>query len=102
MPASIARLAGMVASPSPDLAEIVEIVTYDPVLTATLLRAANSSWSASRREITTVRDAVVRLGSGPVLSLALSVSVKNRMNHAIPEYGMGARDLWAHSVAASL
>jgi putative nucleotidyltransferase with HDIG domain len=102
MPASIVQLAALVASEAPDLGQIVDIVQYDQVLTATLLRAANSSWSASRVEITTVRDAVVRLGSGPVLSLALSVTVRGQMTKAIPEYGLGANDLWAHSIAASL
>lgn len=102
MPASIGQLASMVATDQPDLARIVEIVQYDQVLTATLLRAANSSWSASRVEITTVRDAVVRLGSGPVLSLALSVTIRGELSKPIPEYGLGANDLWSHSIAASL
>jgi putative nucleotidyltransferase with HDIG domain len=102
MPASIVQLASMVATEHPELARIVEIVQYDQVLTATLLRAANSSWSASRTEITTVRDAVVRLGSGPVLSLALSVTVRGELSKPIPEYGLGANDLWSHSIAASL
>jgi hypothetical protein len=52
---------------SPDLAQIVDIVRYDRALTAALWRSANSSWSAARTEIATVRDAVVRLGAGPRL-----------------------------------
>ena len=88
LPASVVRLAGMVASGEPDLNEIAEIVSYDQALTASLLRSANSSWSATRTPITTVRDAVVRLGYGTVLSLALGVNVRRRMNQAIPAYGL--------------
>jgi putative nucleotidyltransferase with HDIG domain len=102
LPVSVTRLATLVCDGEPALAQIVELVEYDQALTATLLRTANSSWSASRTEITTVKDAVVRLGAGPVLSLALAANVRARMGGAIPEYGLGEQDLWSHSVAASL
>jgi len=102
LPTSVTRLASLVVGGTPDLAEIVEIVRYDQALTAALLRSANSSWSASRTEITSVKDAVVRLGAGPVLSLALGVNVRARLDGALPEYGLREGELWRHSVAASL
>ena len=104
LPVSTLRLARLVCSggDSPDIARVVEVVQFDQALTASLLRAANSSWSASRSEITNVHDAVVRLGTGPVFSLALGVQVKGRLAGAVPEYGLGEGDLWNHSVASSL
>jgi HD-like signal output (HDOD) protein len=103
LPASVTRLAAVVSGDRvAELAEITEIVQYDQALTAALLRAANSSWSASRTEITNVRDAIVRVGSSAVFSIALGVNVKTRMAVAIPEYGLSEGELWNHSVAASL
>ncbi len=104
LPVSTLRLARLVCSggDSPDIARVVEVVQFDQALTASLLRAANSSWSASRSEITNVHDAVVRLGTGPVFSMALGVQVKGRLAGAVPEYGLGEGDLWNHSVASSL
>jgi HD-like signal output (HDOD) protein len=103
LPMSVTRLASMVCGEEPaDLQEITEIVQFDQALTASLLRAANSSWSASRTEITNVKDAVVRLGSSTVFSIALGVNVKSRMARDVPEYGLSEGDLWNHSVAASL
>ncbi len=102
LPTSVARLAALVCEGTPELSEVVDIVRFDQALTATLLRTANSSWSASRTQITTVDDAVVRLGSGPVLSLAFAVTVRAQMSRAVPEYGLGEGELWSHSVAASL
>lgn len=102
LPTSVTRLATMLGGEIPDLAEVVDVVQYDQALTATLLRAANSSWSAARSEITTVKDAVVRLGATTVFSLALGVSVKSRVGGAIPEYGLSEGALWNHSVAAAL
>jgi putative nucleotidyltransferase with HDIG domain len=102
LPTSTTRLAVLASAAVPELAAIVEVVQFDQSLTATLLRAANSSWSGSREKITTVKDAVVRLGTGPVLTLALGVQVRSRLNNAIPEYGLDEGELWSHSVSASL
>ncbi len=102
LPTSVTRLATLVVGGTPELSEIVDIVQYDQALTAALLRSANSSWSASRTEITNVKDAVVRLGAGPVLSLALGVNVRGRLNSSVPEYGLGEGELWSHSVATAL
>jgi putative nucleotidyltransferase with HDIG domain len=102
LPTSVTRLAALVAGGTPELAEIVEIVQYDQALTGALLKAANSSWSASHSEITSVKDAVVRLGAGPVMSIAFGANVRTRLAPPIAEYGLGEGELWAHSVAASL
>jgi HD-like signal output (HDOD) protein len=102
LPTSAAKLARLVGAGDPPFEEIVELVEYDQAMTATLLRSANSSWSASRTEITTVRDAVLRLGSGPVLSCAVASHVRGRITSAIPEYGLGEHELWEHSVTAML
>lgn len=103
LPVSVTRLAAMVCGETPaEIGEITDIVQFDQALTASMLRAANSSWSASRTEITNVRDAVVRLGTSTVFSIALGVNVKSRMARDVPEYGLSEGDLWNHSVAASL
>ena len=102
LPTSAIRLAALVANDIPDVARIVEVVRYDQALTAALLRRANSSWSASRTEITTVKDAVVRIGAGPVVALALGVNVRDRLSAPIPAYGLEEGELWNHSVAATL
>ncbi len=99
---SATRLAALVCAGSPELGEVVEIVRFDEALTASLLRSANSSWSASRVEITTVRDAVIRLGASPVLAMTLGRNVRSRLDDSLPEYGLGEGELWRHSVAASL
>lgn len=103
LPVSVTRLAALVCGDEPpDLDAVVEVVTYDQALTAALLRTANSSWSASRQPVATVRDAAVRLGTGPVLSLALGARVRSRMEQALPAYGLGESALWEHSVRALL
>lgn len=102
LPTSSTRLAALVCAGTPELGQVVEIVQFDEALTASLLRSANSSWSASRSEIKTVRDAVIRLGASPVLALTLGMNVRRHLGDALPEYGLSEGQLWRHSVAASL
>ncbi len=100
LPTSLVRLVAMIDDP--DLLEVAEVVAFDQALTASLLRSANSSWSSSIRPITTVQDAVIRLGYATVFTMAVGMNVKGRMNRAIPEFGLEEGELWRHSVAASL
>ena len=102
LPTSSTRLAALVCEGAPELGQVVEIVQFDEALTASLLQSANSSWSASRSEITTVRDAVIRLGASPVLALTLGLNVRRHLDDALPQYGLCEGELWRHSVAASL
>lgn len=102
LPASVSRLAGIVADENSDLADLVEVVTFDQTLTAKLLRAANSASSASLAPVATVAAAIQRLGSGAVLSFAMATTVHGKMRQAIPEYGLLEGQLWRHSVCAAL
>jgi HD-like signal output (HDOD) protein len=99
---SAIRLAGLVSDPGVDVLDIVETISLDQSLTAAVLRQANSAASANRIRIGTVRDAVVRLGMNMVLSIALSGHLSKQMIRAVPEYGLGAGELWKHSVLASI
>jgi len=102
LPASVTRLAKIVASESSSLDDIREVVQFDPVLTGRLLRAANSAYSGSSRAIATVKDALLRMGTGTVLALAVGSHVRRSMMDACPGYGLAEGVLWRHGVAAAL
>jgi HD-like signal output (HDOD) protein len=102
LPVTVTRLANIVSNPEHDIREIVEIVSLDQSLAATLLRRANSAALGARFQIKTVKDAALWLGSGSLLSLALATNVSKRLNQPIPAYGLGEGQLWKRSVAASL
>lgn len=100
--ASVARLVELVGDVDADLRDIVEVISFDPMLTAAMLRAANSVTSASVRPVTTVHDAVIRMGTGTVLALAMSASVSGRLRAPLPGYDMVEGEMWRHSVTAAL
>jgi CheY-specific phosphatase CheX len=72
IPESVAQLTDLVARQESDLDMVAKIITKDPALTARLLRAANPrAKSEEDYDITTVDDALMRIGIGCVLLLAM-------------------------------
>jgi HD-like signal output (HDOD) protein len=102
IPMSGTKLANLIADPESSLESIIEIVSLDQALTARALRAANSAASAARSQITTVRDAVVRLGRSTIVALGFGVKMRQQLQQPLPEFGLGENVLWRHSVAAAL
>lgn len=101
LPQTVTRLVAMLAKDNVTVVEIEDIFSMDGPLTARLLRQANSASSSSRATIGTVSAAVVRLGFGSVLALAVAASTQKRLaSVAVPQYGMREGALWKHSQAA--
>jgi HD-like signal output (HDOD) protein len=102
IPMSGSKLANLVADPESSLDSITQVVSLDQALTARTLRAANSAASAAKSQITTVKDAVVRLGRSTILTLGFGTKVRQQLQQPLPEFGLAENVLWRHSVAAAL
>lgn len=102
LPVSATRLADLVTREDSHINDIEEVIRYDQALTGRLLRSANAAAYATSREVTTVREAVMRLGAGTILSLAVGYSVRKRFDAGDPEHGLAEGSLWSHSVATAL
>jgi len=101
LPPSLRRLAALIGDDDWSFRDVVNIISLDQALTVKLLRLANSA-AFARGHVSTVKDAVLRLGAGAVLSLCMGTTVGPQMNVKLPEYGLGEGQLWRHSVAAAL
>jgi putative nucleotidyltransferase with HDIG domain len=101
LPQSAQRLASLLADPESDTEDVVRTVSTDPALAARVLRAANSAANAARVGARTPREAVLRLGRGAVLTMAVAGGVVREMRGAVPQYGLAREALWRHSVAAA-
>ncbi len=101
LPAAVAKLANVLqdAESGPD--EVADVVRQDPVLTASLLREANSSYVAANTEIATVERAFMLLGRARLLMLAVKGHVNEQFQPALPQYGLVKGELWQHSVVSA-
>ena len=103
LPVSATRLANLISQPNSDINEIVDVISLDQVLTVNVLRSANSALSNPVSKISTVKDAVVRLGTGTVLAMAVGGNIRGRMkNSPLENLGLNEEKVWIHSVAAAL
>jgi putative nucleotidyltransferase with HDIG domain len=95
------KLASLTSDKNSTVEQIVEIIRYDPALTADILKFSNSAFSASQRRIINIKDAVIRLGGSRIVEKLLGKHVQYRMKKQLPSYGYSENDLWRHSVAAA-
>ena len=99
-PASV-RLAQLLSTSTYVLEDVEKVIQYDPLLSASVLRMANSVMMASTRRILSVKDAVIRIGSGRILRMVMGLSVKESFGAAVAVYGFAEDDLWKHSIIAA-
>ena len=84
--------------PQTDIDEMATVLQGDPALSGQLIKYANSVAAGNRNPVTTVQDALVRIGMRVVSQLCLGFSIltnSRRGQCAAFEYGR----FWAHSLA---
>ena len=86
----------------PDMQVIEKHILRDPALTSQLLKVANSSFYRGMQEVTTVRNAVVRLGLSEVSNLVTMLTQKKSFTTQDPFIQEYMDQLWIHSVACAL
>jgi putative nucleotidyltransferase with HDIG domain len=79
---------------------LAAIVSKEPILTATLLRAANSASTGLRRDIISVDDAVAFLGYTTVRALVLRMQLA-RLLPQRTRAGYDSEQLWHHSLVVA-
>jgi HD-like signal output (HDOD) protein len=102
LPTKVARVAAILARPDWSMDELERAIALDPGFAPRILRMANSALASRGHPITSVREAVMRIGSGPILSIAMGLGVRRRLDAPLPQFGLAKGALWIHSVAAAL
>ncbi len=96
------RIQNEIAKKDPDVNLIEKLIVSDQALTGEVLKVSNSSFYKGLQEITTIHQAVIRLGINEVSNITALVTHKNhfRSNDSILNDIM--RDLWRHSVGCAI
>lgn len=90
------------AKADPDMQVIEKHILRDPALTSQLLKLANSSFYRGMLEVTTVRNAIVRLGLAEVSNLVTMLTQRKSFAVQDPFIREYMDELWIHSVACAL
>ena len=96
------RIQQEVAKDAPDGRMIEKLIVSDPALTSQVLRMANSAFYKGLRKVSTVRNAMTRIGLVEISNIV--TLVKHRRNfkadHPVDREMMAK--LWAHSVGCAI
>ncbi len=84
------------------IAELARTIEYDPSLTTNLLHLANSAYFGASRQIDSVRQAIIRLGTNNLFRLVVASAVVPLAHQPVRGYDLSAGELWIHSIAVAL
>lgn len=90
LPESVAKIQAICNDPNAGVADLAKVVEQDPMLTANLLKAANSPLYGFSREIKTLTQAVSLFGMATVRGFALASAVKSTLAIDMSPYKLGA------------
>jgi putative nucleotidyltransferase with HDIG domain len=102
LPTTTVRLLELLDDPTVGAAPVLEVVEKDPGLTANLLKLCNSAYYGLRRQVGTVREALVMLGNQTVVTLAFAASMGEVLRGSLSGYRLDKSGLWHHTLAVAL
>ena len=100
LPSLAHEIAEIALNPDVPAIRITAVVSKDPVLATSVIQLANSAFSAPAAQITSINEAVVRMGTNAVRSIVTASCLTSMM--ANPKiYGSRGRDLIDHSIGTA-
>ncbi|HXS68255.1 MAG TPA: HDOD domain-containing protein, partial [Candidatus Polarisedimenticolia bacterium] len=81
--------------------DVVQVLKYDNVLTAKLLRACNSPYFGLEEPVSSVDQAVLILGHQQILHIVLTLAFGGAMTVPLTGYAVEANELWRHSLTTA-
>ena len=88
MPGAGAKMLLLLKEPDTAVAEIEEILRYDPGLTANVLKLANSAYFGIPSKIGSLKQAVILLGLKNLTQLVVASCVSAIMDKSVPGYNL--------------
>ncbi len=99
LPSVILRILEVMNNPMADARDVEREIMEDPVITAKVLKIANSAYYGTSRDISSISQAVVLMGFAEVQNVALSVSIFSRF--AEPTRMFDRHQFWEHCFATA-
>lgn len=101
-PMLVTELLKLFQEPDRDIDQVVKLISYEPALTAQILRTCNSVYFAGDEPPSDIFEAVSRIGFYQVYCLVVSIfGAKTKSMKGAGE-GINVDELWRHSVAVAV
>jgi HD-like signal output (HDOD) protein len=100
--ATALRIQQEIAKDESDLQVIEKLIVSDQALTAKVLSVSNSSFYKGLQQVSTVRNAIVRVGINEVSNIVMLITHESNFRSKDPFVQGIMRKLWRHSVACAM
>lgn len=100
IPGVVARLSEQLANPSSDTRAVTRLVGTDQALAAHILRCASNTLLASRGQVASLNEAVMRVGTNGLFSLVVAFSIGRETARDTPLQSM-RRDVFRKAAATA-
>ncbi|ERP31961.1 HDOD domain-containing protein [Chitinivibrio alkaliphilus] len=102
-PFTIAKVMQVTQSETTGAKDLAKAIEADPVVVSNILKVSNSvAYGRSGRRISSIRDAIVRLGFDETKHIAISLSVMNLFSDEDRSIGFSREHFWFHSLATAI
>ncbi|MCP3951658.1 MAG: HDOD domain-containing protein [Desulfobacterales bacterium] len=91
-----------VAGPDPDVNRIERLITGDQALTSQVLKTANSAFYKGLTKVSTVKSAIVRLGTADISNLVMMATQHKHYTARDPKIKAMMQKLWRHAVGCAI
>ena len=102
MRAVIHQLLSVVDNPDSSMDDIAQVIQYDPVITAGILKSCNSAYYGTKHPAESVKDAVNILGTDKVMELALVYSGADTLSGRQEGYGLEEGQMWKYAISSAV
>jgi putative nucleotidyltransferase with HDIG domain len=102
LPSIATRCLTLLKNPDFNTREVSEILESDPMIAARLLKLANSAAFGGRNSVTSIAQAVARVGSQHLKTLIIEASARKLFESVDRRIALANQALWTHSVAVAL
>lgn len=97
------KLQAVLAARDFTIEQLVALIIKDQALTGQILRLANSAVFCGLTKVTTITEAVVRLGAREIASVAMLASQQNSYHSfTVPEIKSHSQLLWRHAIGSAM
>ena len=102
LPALASKSLNMLSDPAVSLDDVEAVIAQDQALVAKIIKVSNSVLYGGKQQVTSLRQALARLGSKTTKSLIMAASAKGYFINQRGEVQVWGRLLWQHSVECGI
>jgi len=102
-PFAVSQIIQIATDEKSDAEQLGKAIQVDPVISANILKIANSVlFAANNREISTIKEAIVRVGFDETKRIVMGVSVLQTVDTEYSHLGFNRKNFWLHCLGSAI